>query len=244
MTDDEAFIRAIVDSPGDDTPRLVYADWLDDRDDPRGAYLRAEAEWARPWRESQRPEDSPKLRDLAAGLDPVWVARVSRPPLGFCLNHLRFRGYRAKPSVAEIDDAERRLNEMASTQRGLQVRFPVDYRLFLAIHNGGPLDPSSLPITIPETGEQIIARIDKFYSVNRAGEPLNDFLWMSAWGFLGRFLPIANTSGGSGALFLGQSEHDFGQVLFSRDVVQHDWRSQPLIDVSPCLSTLLASISG
>ena len=44
MTEDEAFIRAIVDSPGDDTPRLVYADWLDDRADPRGAYLRAERE--------------------------------------------------------------------------------------------------------------------------------------------------------------------------------------------------------
>ena len=29
MTDDEAFIRCIVDHPGDDTPRLVYADWLD-----------------------------------------------------------------------------------------------------------------------------------------------------------------------------------------------------------------------
>jgi uncharacterized protein (TIGR02996 family) len=34
--DDEAFIRAIVDSPGDDTQRLVYADWLDERDDQWG----------------------------------------------------------------------------------------------------------------------------------------------------------------------------------------------------------------
>jgi uncharacterized protein (TIGR02996 family) len=33
MTEDESFIRAIVDTPGDDTARLVYADWLDDRDD-------------------------------------------------------------------------------------------------------------------------------------------------------------------------------------------------------------------
>ena len=34
MTDDEAFIRAIVDAPGDDAPRLIYADWLDERGDP------------------------------------------------------------------------------------------------------------------------------------------------------------------------------------------------------------------
>lgn len=42
MSEDEAFIRAIVDNPGDDTARLVYADWLDERNDPRGPYLRAE----------------------------------------------------------------------------------------------------------------------------------------------------------------------------------------------------------
>jgi uncharacterized protein (TIGR02996 family) len=37
MTDDEAFIRAIVDAPGDDAPRLIYADWLDERGDRRFA---------------------------------------------------------------------------------------------------------------------------------------------------------------------------------------------------------------
>jgi uncharacterized protein (TIGR02996 family) len=31
MTDDEAFVRAIVAAPADDAPRLVYADWLDER---------------------------------------------------------------------------------------------------------------------------------------------------------------------------------------------------------------------
>ena len=31
MSEDEAFIRTIVDTPGDDLPRLVYADWLDER---------------------------------------------------------------------------------------------------------------------------------------------------------------------------------------------------------------------
>jgi uncharacterized protein (TIGR02996 family) len=39
--DDDAFLRTIVDHPGADLPRLVYADWLDDRDDPRGPFLRA-----------------------------------------------------------------------------------------------------------------------------------------------------------------------------------------------------------
>ena len=42
VSDDEVFIRRIVDSPGDDLPRLVYADWLDERGDPRAAWLRDE----------------------------------------------------------------------------------------------------------------------------------------------------------------------------------------------------------
>lgn len=37
---EEAFLAAVVAAPGDDTARLVYADWLDEHDDPRGKYLR------------------------------------------------------------------------------------------------------------------------------------------------------------------------------------------------------------
>jgi uncharacterized protein (TIGR02996 family) len=40
MGDEEAFLRAIALAPGDDAPRLVYADWLDDRGDPRADYVR------------------------------------------------------------------------------------------------------------------------------------------------------------------------------------------------------------
>jgi uncharacterized protein (TIGR02996 family) len=41
MTNDEAFLRAIIDNPGDDTPRLIYADYLEERGDPRAAAIRA-----------------------------------------------------------------------------------------------------------------------------------------------------------------------------------------------------------
>ncbi|WP_439627896.1 DUF1963 domain-containing protein [Gemmata sp.] len=33
-------LAAVLADPGDDTARLVYADWLDEHDDPRGQYLR------------------------------------------------------------------------------------------------------------------------------------------------------------------------------------------------------------
>jgi uncharacterized protein (TIGR02996 family) len=35
-----AFIRAAVDTPEDSAPRLIYADWLDERGDPRGTMIR------------------------------------------------------------------------------------------------------------------------------------------------------------------------------------------------------------
>lgn len=41
------FLAAVMADPVAETPRLVYADWLDDRDDPRGAFLRAFVEAAR-----------------------------------------------------------------------------------------------------------------------------------------------------------------------------------------------------
>jgi uncharacterized protein (TIGR02996 family) len=40
MTHGEAFIEAIAESPNDDTPRLVYADWLDEHGQPERAGAR------------------------------------------------------------------------------------------------------------------------------------------------------------------------------------------------------------
>jgi uncharacterized protein (TIGR02996 family) len=40
MSNDEGFLRAIQKNPEDDAFRLVYADWLEERGDLRGEYLR------------------------------------------------------------------------------------------------------------------------------------------------------------------------------------------------------------
>jgi uncharacterized protein (TIGR02996 family) len=45
---DEAFLEAICETPADDTPRLVYADWLDERgDSDRAEFIRVQCELAR-----------------------------------------------------------------------------------------------------------------------------------------------------------------------------------------------------
>ncbi len=49
MADDEAFLRAVIDNPDDDLPRLVYADWLDEHGEPdRAEFIRVQCAMARP----------------------------------------------------------------------------------------------------------------------------------------------------------------------------------------------------
>jgi uncharacterized protein (TIGR02996 family) len=126
VTDDEAFLRAIVDAPGDDAPRLVYADWLDERNDPRGGYVRAELDWAR----TRAAAGVRPLQTAATGLDPVWVARITRPPGGICTDRLALtgRGPRLKPAL--LGDVESRYD----------LQLPAEYRAFLLNHNGGRLN--------------------------------------------------------------------------------------------------------
>ncbi len=43
MSDEQAFIRGLCATAEDRTLRLVYADWLEERGDPRGEFLRVES---------------------------------------------------------------------------------------------------------------------------------------------------------------------------------------------------------
>lgn len=48
MSDGDALLRAILDDPDDDAPRLVYADWLDEQgNSPRATFIRVQIELAR-----------------------------------------------------------------------------------------------------------------------------------------------------------------------------------------------------
>lgn len=136
--EEEALIRAMIDSPGDDTARLVYADWLDERDDPRGAYLRAELEWA------QSGEKERGLRTRAKKLNQLWVYRVSRPPVGVCFRHkvFHFTGPRLQPDAIDLDSL-----------RDHDV--PDDYLAFLMNYNGGLLSDLAGSQTIDEPRWQI-----------------------------------------------------------------------------------------
>jgi uncharacterized protein (TIGR02996 family) len=56
----EGFLQAILEEPDDDVHRLVYADWLEEHDDPRGPFIRTQIEAA------SLPEDEPRRDALEA----------------------------------------------------------------------------------------------------------------------------------------------------------------------------------
>jgi uncharacterized protein (TIGR02996 family) len=47
MTEEGAFLTAICERPDDDAPRLIFADWLEERGDPRGEFIRVQCALSR-----------------------------------------------------------------------------------------------------------------------------------------------------------------------------------------------------
>lgn len=74
MSEDLLFLRAVLNHPSDDTVRLVYADWLQERDDPRAEYLRLEVK--RQHSPDQRAAFEKQMGDLAAKFDHRWAHRI------------------------------------------------------------------------------------------------------------------------------------------------------------------------
>ncbi len=66
----ESFLKAILERPDDDIPRLVYADWLDEQGDVRAEFIRVQCELARfnagdPWCDDLRIRERVLLDDFA-----------------------------------------------------------------------------------------------------------------------------------------------------------------------------------
>ena len=46
MNEEQAFFEEIRDQPNNDVPRLIFADWLEERGDPRGEFIRVQCDLA------------------------------------------------------------------------------------------------------------------------------------------------------------------------------------------------------
>jgi uncharacterized protein (TIGR02996 family) len=106
MSVDEAFIQDILAHPYDLGLRLIYADWLDERGDPRGTFLRAEAEYlALPPNDKRRGGTRRQLRQLASSLDSRWRKRLDLPLIENCVPDFEFVCPKRWQDLAETEQA-------------------------------------------------------------------------------------------------------------------------------------------
>lgn len=240
MTDDEAFVRNVVDSPGDDLPRLVYADWLQDRDDPRADYLRAELEWAAPWKEGTCPETSPQLWAVAARLDPLWVARVSRPPLGTCCDHTPFEGRGPQLTGNDVRQFEHRHG----------VTLPVAYHGFLLNVNGGSPDRFRFHTPVGDdangNGRVDVRHVRVLRASQAKGKPVEVVTLREKYKAPRTFLVVADADSergnGTDTVLLGLSESAFGQVFDYFFDAENDWGGDELNWLCDSITDFLAGL--
>jgi uncharacterized protein (TIGR02996 family) len=77
--DELAFLRAITAAPEDDLPRLIYADYLDERGDPRGEFIRVQVALSRPdaqWSVRDSRELRARERLLLYRHRSAWLGRL------------------------------------------------------------------------------------------------------------------------------------------------------------------------
>ncbi len=145
---------------------------------------------------------------MAAGLDPLWVARVARPPLGVYADHLAFESTGA-PVLAD---------ELAEVTSRLDVQFPAEYSAFLLNWNGGVVgnflvvETATGTIEVPSGVEWRFAQLTEVRHFearpNDRLPPVTESLdiWLSRHVYIGRDPDMI------GAIFLGIAGQDFGTL--------------------------------
>lgn len=115
MTDGYALLRAIEANPEEDTPRLAYADWLDENaasesDRARAEFIRVQCELARGVADArQLPALNKRERETVAPYCGVWAKQLQVP-----LGGLRFERGFIVPLYLEAADWIRAANKIAA----------------------------------------------------------------------------------------------------------------------------------
>lgn len=88
----DEFLTALRENPNDSVTRLVYADWLDEHDDPLAEFLRLEVRLAGGVSEDERVEGLNRLAELGRRAEPGWLLAVNRSPFLRCAVRKRTGG--------------------------------------------------------------------------------------------------------------------------------------------------------
>ncbi len=145
MSEEAAFLEAIRAEPGDLVARGVYADWLEERGDPRAEYLRLLCSSATQWGPGGGADATLKrMRELRETADLEWVARMHRGvglgPRGMALAPL-LEELKHAYKVRGLDCGAQLLRPaspeaLAEAERRLGVPLPAELREVYAAHGG------------------------------------------------------------------------------------------------------------
>jgi uncharacterized protein (TIGR02996 family) len=199
MDEDAGFLQAMIAAPEDDALRLVYADWLEERGDPRGEYLRCQC--ARAGLQPADPKHTgllqreaelrrrypavilPWLRRLTLGRIGNLLGRTGRDPAGAERVNEPSSRYTPNPCLNE--------SELTAWEAAFGVTLPEEYRLFLREVGGGGMMPGSYcdfivkplaegrggpsaSIPFPVTSDRLRSR---FRQLKTEGRPANGVLF-------------------------------------------------------------------
>ncbi len=156
MSDSSALLSAVRADPDDDTPRLVYADWLEENGEPRrAAFIRAQIEHARatPYSPEARSALS-YAAELEHGHHNEWAETI----VGLVTDHVFERGFVGCVSV-DAGTLERSADRIFGSEpvRGLRLlRYP--YCLLVETSRTALEPGSRVPTLDPATREWVSLR--------------------------------------------------------------------------------------
>jgi uncharacterized protein (TIGR02996 family) len=108
MSDETALLRAIAAHPDEDTPRLAYADWLDEQGHhPRAAFIRGQIELARSKEDSvHRREVAFRCRQLLDDHEEEWIVPEELAFFDYGWSRGFVESFTTTPFDLDLQDAE------------------------------------------------------------------------------------------------------------------------------------------
>jgi uncharacterized protein (TIGR02996 family) len=176
MNEREALLRAVCDNPDDDTPRLVFADWLQENgDEARAEFIRAQIELLRhdrytiPWFKCQT-----RARKRLAAHEARWRSEVPSDTGLEWWREFR-RGFLEQLIVSDIDVFDRLADPIFTATPLLEVRLHCRCRLSALsriphLARLSVVSSSAVDCTVEEAGQLVAAlarhRLTRFDLVN------------------------------------------------------------------------------
>ncbi len=160
LDEDKAFIRAILNDPAELTTWLVYADWLDEHDDPRAEFIRLQVQALSPDGSRTNPFGVlDRLEQLRPTLDQDWVAVFERSPIEHCDDEFAFKCPKKwenlkgtdNPRVRHCDTCEKKVYFCITLR---EARGRARHGLCVALSPAVPRHHSNL--ARPDSGDQVI----------------------------------------------------------------------------------------